>query len=159
MISEITNCETNSWFIVGFSAFTKLLVTKTVSFFNQFSAKNIKIVWSTSCIIWWDDLIRSLIIWLIHGLLLNVQSQENKIKYINVCWQCGRNALVLQQTYTLVERSVQQDSENTEYINELGFQLLLQGKVKDAMKCYRNAMKINDTSVQSLTGRLLSFCL
>ncbi|XP_065941511.1 tetratricopeptide repeat protein 21B isoform X3 [Magallana gigas] len=65
---------------------------------------------------------------------------------------CGRNALVLQQTYTLVERSVQQDSENTEYINELGFQLLLQGKVKDAMKCYRNAMKINDTSVQSLTG-------
>eukprot|EP00105_Crassostrea_gigas_P001449 XP_011413636.1 PREDICTED: tetratricopeptide repeat protein 21B isoform X1 [Crassostrea gigas] len=65
---------------------------------------------------------------------------------------CGRNALVLQQTYTLVERSVQQDPENTEYINELGFQLLLQGKVKDAMKCYRNAMKINDTSVQSLTG-------
>ncbi|XP_048728803.1 tetratricopeptide repeat protein 21B-like isoform X2 [Ostrea edulis] len=68
------------------------------------------------------------------------------------CRMCGRNALVLQQTYTLVERSVQQDSENTEYINELGFQLLLQGKVKDAMKCYRNAMKINDTSVQSLTG-------
>ncbi|XP_061174848.1 tetratricopeptide repeat protein 21B-like isoform X2 [Saccostrea echinata] len=68
------------------------------------------------------------------------------------CRMCGRNALVLQQTYTLVERSVQQDPENTEYINELGFQLLLQGKVKDAMKCYRNAMKINDTSVQSLTG-------
>ncbi|XP_078334497.1 tetratricopeptide repeat protein 21B-like isoform X7 [Crassostrea virginica] len=68
------------------------------------------------------------------------------------CRMCGRNALVLQQTYTLVERSVQQEPENTEYINELGFQLLLQGKVKDAMKCYRNAMKINDTSVQSLTG-------
>jgi tetratricopeptide repeat protein 21B len=71
---------------------------------------------------------------------------------VTLCVQCGRNALVLQQTYTLVERSVQQDPENTEYINELGFQLLLQGKVKDAMKCYRNAMKINDTSVQSLTG-------
>ncbi|XP_063424970.1 tetratricopeptide repeat protein 21B-like [Mytilus trossulus] len=68
------------------------------------------------------------------------------------CRICGRNALVLQQTYTLMERCVQQEQSNSEYINELGFQLLLQGKAKDAMNCYRNAMKIDETSVTALTG-------
>ncbi|KAK3106370.1 hypothetical protein FSP39_018677 [Pinctada imbricata] len=65
---------------------------------------------------------------------------------------CGRNQLVLQQTYTLVERAVQLESENSDYVCELGFQLLLQSKVKDAMRCYRNAMKIDETSVNALTG-------
>ena len=51
-----------------------------------------------------------------------------------------------------MERCVQQDQNNSEYINELGFQLLLQGKTKDALNCYRNAMKIDETSVHALTG-------
>lgn len=51
-----------------------------------------------------------------------------------------------------MERCVQQEPSNSEYINELGFQLLLQGKAKDAMNCYRNAMKIDETSVTALTG-------
>jgi tetratricopeptide repeat protein 21B len=50
-----------------------------------------------------------------------------------------------------MERCVQQDQNNSEYINELGFQLLLQGKTKDALNCYRNAMKIDETSVHALT--------
>ena len=66
--------------------------------------------------------------------------------------QCGRNSLVLQQTYTLMERAVSLSSGNSDYITELGFQLLLQGKVKDAMRCYKNAMKIDETSVSALTG-------
>ncbi|KAK6182507.1 hypothetical protein SNE40_010181 [Patella caerulea] len=65
---------------------------------------------------------------------------------------CGRNSLILQQTYTLTERAVSIDSNNADYVNELGYQLLLQGKVKDAMRCYRNAMKLDETSVPSLTG-------
>ena len=44
------------------------------------------------------------------------------------------------------------DNNNSEYITELGFQLLLQGKVKDAMRCYKNAMKLDETSVSALTG-------
>lgn len=54
-----------------------------------------------------------------------------------------------------MERCVQQEPSNSEYINELGFQLLLQGKAKDAMNCYRNAMKIDETSVTALTGMFL----
>lgn len=68
------------------------------------------------------------------------------------CRICGRNQLVLQQTYTLMERCVQQSPDTAEYVNELGFQLLLQGKIKDAMRCYRNAMKMDETSVAALTG-------
>ncbi|XP_046549679.1 tetratricopeptide repeat protein 21B-like [Haliotis rubra] len=64
----------------------------------------------------------------------------------------GRNALVLQQCYTLTERAVSMEGNNSEYVNELGYQLLLQGKVKEAMKCYRNAMKLDETSVAALTG-------
>ena len=60
--------------------------------------------------------------------------------------------MVLQQTYTLMERAVSLDNNNAEYITELGFQLLLQGKVKDAMRCYKNAMKLDETSVSALTG-------
>ena len=44
------------------------------------------------------------------------------------------------------------DSSNSEYVTELGYELLLQGKNKDAIKCYRNAMKLDETSVSALTG-------
>ncbi|KAL3836422.1 hypothetical protein ACJMK2_021855 [Sinanodonta woodiana] len=69
-----------------------------------------------------------------------------------LCRMSGRNALVLQQTCTLMERAVSLDGNNAEYINELGLQLLFQGKIKDAMRCYKNAMKMDETSVAALTG-------
>ncbi|XP_064595299.1 tetratricopeptide repeat protein 21B-like isoform X2 [Liolophura sinensis] len=65
---------------------------------------------------------------------------------------CGRNNLVLQQTCTLTERAVTLDNDNAEYVTELGFELLVRGKVREAMKCYRNAMKLDETSVAALTG-------
>ncbi|ESO93623.1 hypothetical protein LOTGIDRAFT_189817 [Lottia gigantea] len=65
---------------------------------------------------------------------------------------CGRNGLILQQTYTLIERAVSIDGDNSQFVNELGYQLLLQGKVRDALRCYRNAMKMDESSVPSLTG-------
>ena len=67
--------------------------------------------------------------------------------------QCGRNALVLQQTYYMSERAMTSDQSTGEYMTELGYQLILQGKTRDAMKCYRNAMKIDETSVSALTGQ------
>ena len=67
-------------------------------------------------------------------------------------FKCGRNQQVLQQTYYLAERAMSLDSGNAEYVTELGYELLLQGKNKDAIKCYRNAMKLDETSVSALTG-------
>ena len=67
-------------------------------------------------------------------------------------FQCGRNALVLQQTHTLTERAVSTENNNADFVNELGAQLLMAGKTREAMKCFRNAMKLDETSVQALTG-------
>ena len=68
-------------------------------------------------------------------------------------FQCGRNPQVLQQTYYMAERAMSLDSSNAEYVNELGYELLLQGKNRDAMKCYQNAMKLDESSVAALTGK------
>jgi tetratricopeptide repeat protein 21B len=57
--------------------------------------------------------------------------------------QSGRNALVLQQTHTLAERAVSVEGQNSDFVNELGSQLLMAGKTKDAMKCFRTAMKVS----------------
>ncbi|XP_059173967.1 tetratricopeptide repeat protein 21B-like [Physella acuta] len=65
---------------------------------------------------------------------------------------CGRNHLVLQQTNVLMERAMSLDSSNADFVNEMGCQLMMQGKVKDAMKCHRTAMQLDETSVAALTG-------
>lgn len=67
-------------------------------------------------------------------------------------FQCGRNSLVLQQSYFMAERAVQMDNTDAEFLTELGLQLLMQGRHRDAIKCYRNAMKQDETSVAALTG-------
>ena len=46
------------------------------------------------------------------------------------------------------------DVNNAEYIAELGYELLMAGKAKDAMKCYRSALKTDETSLFALTGLL-----
>ncbi|KAH9507420.1 Tetratricopeptide repeat protein 21B [Bulinus truncatus] len=65
---------------------------------------------------------------------------------------CGRNNLVLQQTQVLIERAVSLDSNNADFVNEIGCQLMMQGKIKDAMKSHRTAMQLDETSVAALTG-------
>ncbi|XP_012939708.1 tetratricopeptide repeat protein 21B isoform X2 [Aplysia californica] len=65
---------------------------------------------------------------------------------------CGRNSLVLQQTHVLVERAVSLDHHSADIVNEMGCQLMMQGKVKEAMKCHRSAMQMDESSVSALTG-------
>uniref|UniRef100_A0A669QPC0 Tetratricopeptide repeat protein 21B n=1 Tax=Phasianus colchicus TaxID=9054 RepID=A0A669QPC0_PHACC len=65
---------------------------------------------------------------------------------------CGRNQLILQHTQTLVERAFNLDSDNAEFATELGYQMILQGKVKEALKWYKTAMTLDETSVSALTG-------
>ena len=53
----------------------------------------------------------------------------------------------------MVERAVALDANNAEYKTEVGYELLLQNKPRDAMKYYRSAMKLDETSVTALTGQ------
>jgi len=48
------------------------------------------------------------------------------------------------------------DSSNPAYLAELGYELLLQARVRDALRCYQNAYKLDDTSIIALTGNVQS---
>ncbi|XP_053925201.1 tetratricopeptide repeat protein 21B isoform X2 [Cuculus canorus] len=65
---------------------------------------------------------------------------------------CGRNQLILQHTQTLVERAFDLAPDDAEFATELGYQMILQGKVKEALKWYNTAMTLDETSVSALTG-------
>ncbi|KAM6332739.1 tetratricopeptide repeat protein 21B isoform 1-T1 [Podargus strigoides] len=65
---------------------------------------------------------------------------------------CGRNQLILQHTQTLVERASYLAPDNAEFATELGYQMILQGKVKEALKWYKTATALDETSISALTG-------
>jgi len=66
--------------------------------------------------------------------------------------QCGRNSLVLEQTFQMQEKATALDNGNPVYLAELGYELLLQTRVRDALRCYQNASKLDETSITALTG-------
>lgn len=68
---------------------------------------------------------------------------------------CGRNDAILAETYRFAERAVQLDPTSADYMTELGFQCLLQGRIKEAMRLYRSATKVDDSSVSALSGLTL----
>ena len=59
---------------------------------------------------------------------------------------------MLQQTYYMQERAVSLAPANAEYVIELGYEELLRRRTKEAHKCFQNAMKLNESSVEALTG-------
>ncbi|XP_062313935.1 tetratricopeptide repeat protein 21B [Osmerus eperlanus] len=67
---------------------------------------------------------------------------------------CGRNEKVIEQSHFLVDRAFSQASGDAELATELGYQLVLQGRVKEAMKWYKTAMTLDETSVSALTGMI-----
>ncbi|XP_045636505.1 tetratricopeptide repeat protein 21B isoform X5 [Ursus americanus] len=65
---------------------------------------------------------------------------------------CGRSQLILQKIQTLLERAFSLTPQQSEIATELGYQMILQGKVKEALKWYKTAMTLDETSVPALIG-------
>ncbi|KAM5156060.1 tetratricopeptide repeat protein 21B isoform 2-T2 [Callospermophilus lateralis] len=65
---------------------------------------------------------------------------------------CGRSQLILQKIQTLLEKSFSLSPQQSEFATELGYQMILQGKIKEASKWYKTAMTLNETSVSALVG-------
>ncbi|XP_053283448.1 tetratricopeptide repeat protein 21B-like [Pleuronectes platessa] len=65
---------------------------------------------------------------------------------------CGRNEKVIEQTFRMVERAFSVDSRDSYLATELGYQMVLRGSIKEAMKWYNIAMALDKTSVSALTG-------
>uniref|UniRef100_A0A668AXT2 Tetratricopeptide repeat domain 21B n=1 Tax=Myripristis murdjan TaxID=586833 RepID=A0A668AXT2_9TELE len=72
--------------------------------------------------------------------------------FLIVSLQCGRNEKVIEQTHRMVERAFSLASADSDLATELGYQMVLQGKTKEAMKWYKTAMTLDETSVSALTG-------
>ncbi|ETE72338.1 Tetratricopeptide repeat protein 21B, partial [Ophiophagus hannah] len=70
--------------------------------------------------------------------------------------ECGRNPDILQLTQMLVDRAFSLAPQNADIATELGYQMLFQGKIKEAMKFYKTAMALDETSVPALTGIIRS---
>uniref|UniRef100_A0A3P8VGK7 Tetratricopeptide repeat domain 21B n=1 Tax=Cynoglossus semilaevis TaxID=244447 RepID=A0A3P8VGK7_CYNSE len=65
---------------------------------------------------------------------------------------CGRNEKVIEQTFRMVERAFTVASKDSDFATELGYQMVLQGRIREAMKWYKTAMTLDETSVAALTG-------
>ncbi|KAK3569226.1 hypothetical protein QTP86_026513 [Hemibagrus guttatus] len=65
---------------------------------------------------------------------------------------CGRAEKILQLTHRLVERAFSLASSDAELATELGYQLVLQGRSKEAIKWYKTAMTLDESSVSALIG-------
>lgn len=79
---------------------------------------------------------------------------EDLFSLHRVCFlffQCGRNDKVMEQTVKMVERAFSLASEDSDFATELGYQMLLLGRTKEAAKWYNTAMTLDETSL-ALTG-------
>uniref|UniRef100_A0A672KYL8 Tetratricopeptide repeat protein 21B-like n=1 Tax=Sinocyclocheilus grahami TaxID=75366 RepID=A0A672KYL8_SINGR len=65
---------------------------------------------------------------------------------------------VLQHTHRMVERAFAQASSDSELATEMGYQLVLLGRVKEAMKWYKTAMTLDEGSVSALIGKSIIRC-
>ncbi|CAN7998156.1 unnamed protein product [Ixodes hexagonus] len=65
---------------------------------------------------------------------------------------CSRQDTILQHTFVIAERACSLEPSNADYMAELGYQRILQGKLKDAAKYYRAALKVDEASITALTG-------
>lgn len=74
---------------------------------------------------------------------------------VGVMLQCGRNEKVIEQTFRMVERAFSLASGDSDLATELGYQMVLQGRTKEASKWYKTAMTLDETSVAALTGIVL----
>ncbi|XP_051814487.1 tetratricopeptide repeat protein 21B isoform X2 [Acanthochromis polyacanthus] len=63
---------------------------------------------------------------------------------------CGRNEKVIEQTFRMVERAFSVASGDSDLATELGYQMVLQGRIREAMKWY--IIDRDRTSVSAMTG-------
>ncbi|XP_064471618.1 tetratricopeptide repeat protein 21B-like [Ornithodoros turicata] len=64
----------------------------------------------------------------------------------------SRQGFILEHTFAIAERAMSLDPSNPEYVAEIGYQCIMQGKIKEAAKQYRASLKMDDASVGALTG-------
>uniref|UniRef100_A0A671SJH7 Tetratricopeptide repeat protein 21B-like n=1 Tax=Sinocyclocheilus anshuiensis TaxID=1608454 RepID=A0A671SJH7_9TELE len=65
---------------------------------------------------------------------------------------CHKNTALNCVPVEMVERAFAQASSDSELATEMGYQLVLLGRVKEAMKWYKTAMTLDESSISALIG-------
>ncbi|XP_032512890.2 tetratricopeptide repeat protein 21B-like [Danaus plexippus] len=68
---------------------------------------------------------------------------------------CGRSSAVLSQAYRFAQYASELQPSNVDYLSEVGYQCILQGKYKDALNFFRAASKVDSNSITALCGLTL----
>ncbi|XP_052749213.1 tetratricopeptide repeat protein 21B-like [Galleria mellonella] len=68
---------------------------------------------------------------------------------------CGRSSAVLSQVYRFVQYASEMYPKNVDYLSEVGYQCILQGKYKDSVNFFKAASKIDSNSITALCGLTL----
>lgn len=71
---------------------------------------------------------------------------------MNFEFQCGRSPQILQQTQTLLQRALDIDSVNSDYLVESGYQAIMRGNINDAIKFYKTAGKTQAENMSAVYG-------
>ncbi|XP_041971107.1 tetratricopeptide repeat protein 21B-like [Aricia agestis] len=92
--------------------------------------------------------------------VLESEESTNGYQFLNTAQifskACGRHNAVLSQVYRFVQYASEMYPNNVEYLCEVGYQCVLQGKHKDALNFFKAASKIDSNSIMSLCG--LTIC-
>ncbi|XP_048367165.1 tetratricopeptide repeat protein 21A [Sphaerodactylus townsendi] len=81
------------------------------------------------------------------------RSELHLKKILVVSRLSGKNQEILQETYAFVKNSYSRKPHvDAQFVNELGYQLSLQGKWKEASGWYRQAAELDENTTESLTG-------
>ena len=85
-----------------------------------------------------------------------VGHQRSSITALDECYafQCGRNAQILQQSDALIQRALEIEPNNAEYLIEGGYQALMVNNIRDAMKFYKAASKAEAENTAAVYGEL-----
>lgn len=68
---------------------------------------------------------------------------------------CGRSSAVLSQVYRFAQYASEMYPNNVDYLSEVGYQCILQGKYKDSQSFFKAASKIDSNSITALCGLTL----
>ncbi|XP_046963364.1 tetratricopeptide repeat protein 21B-like [Vanessa cardui] len=92
--------------------------------------------------------------------LLENEETNNGFQFYNTAQifsrACGRSSAVLSQVYRFAQCASEMYSNNADYLSEIGYQCILQGKYKDALSFFKAASKIDSNSITALCG--LTIC-
>ncbi|XP_023941812.1 tetratricopeptide repeat protein 21B [Bicyclus anynana] len=67
----------------------------------------------------------------------------------------GRSSAVLSQVFKFAQYASEMYSNNVDYLSEVGYQCILQGKYKDSLSFFKAASKVDSNSITALCGLTL----